>query len=154
MSIVDAERLDRPPSGPRRSPPTARFPFTIPSYGPRLHFDLRLDPGNLPLGTRLELSLPVCPAREGPSALFGFARQPGDHRRSTVALVIGRETPLHRPAIAGLLPTAEPFEGAVTVEFPLTARPGLYLFGVEHWVGNSLMEGRAFSFRLSSGQAA
>jgi hypothetical protein len=150
MSIAEAERLDRP----GRDPFAARFSFTVPCYGPRLHSDLRLDPGNLPLGTRLELTLPACQRRDGPTSLFGFARQAADQRWSTVALVIGRDTPLHRPAIAGLLSPTDQLEAAVAVELPRSARPGLYLFGVEHWIGNSLMGGRAFSFRISSGRAA
>jgi len=151
MSVADAEQLDR--SG-GRDPFAPRFAFTIPCYGPRLHSDLRLDPGNLPLGTRLELTLPACRLREGPASLFGFAQQAADQRQSTVALVIGRDTPLHRPTIAGLLPPADRLDAEVAVELPRTARPGLYLFGVEHWIGNSLMGGRAFSFRISSGRAA
>jgi hypothetical protein len=151
MSVVEAARLGRS-DGP--DPLAPRFSFTVPSYGPRLHSDLRLDPGNLPLGTRLELTLPARPAREGPASLFGFARTASDQRWSTVALVIGRDTSLHRPTIAGLRSPPEQLEATIAVELPRTARPGLYLFGVEHWIGNALMDRRAFSFRIASGRAA
>ncbi len=154
MSVDEAARADRPSGGPAGHSTAARFPFALSSYGRRLHFDLRVDTGNLPLGTRLVVAFPLCPVRSGQSSLIGFERLEQGGGSVTMALVIGPHTAMLHPGISGLVPTADFFEASLTIELPSTARPGRYVLGVEHWIGNSLMGGRAFSLAVASGQAA
>ncbi len=149
---------------------TGPYYIDFADYGRKELIDIRINPGTLPRGTRVQVFFPDFRTRlpleksvtglsvrsrrriklpERPEEACGEPTEYRTDRAFVLDVGVRARRNQEHPGVVGILPGGSGFSAAIFVKLPKSVRPGTsHVFYVEHWSGGRLVGGSEYELRV------